>query len=509
MSKELDKLIEKVLNEKLNIQFDSTKGFEDVRTKLGVDKKDLPYKKSKNPKSPVYKVDPSDTFNYDDTQAISVDGEGRIKNTGDNKSLLQVFLGTTVWNQMDEDEQEQFTNDYLILKNYGILKTVSNFFKHHKEKYEELTNLYKRANPNTPIAQTAVPDPSVTAQTIQTGLADKKQLKQEEKDIFDQFFALNKATTLSDRLKALTNFSLLISSPAQKGAEKQKIKTILQGNATGTGGQVDLPTLTRNFIVNTSVLDIFNNFAKNIDHGAGAYYFEGFLAYMSAGQAGGKEMGAAGGMGVADFIKADGSKGSAKFLKPTTAITQSWKNFIDGDPVEYIIAQKFDAEGGDISDIEKLYRIELYSLTVEAVDPTKVKLNGKEYNVQEYLSGDSIDLKVAQKLWTSLGNFYMPQTNQKTLAAFLKEGAGFIDKAVDKGFEEFKKVMDDLKFIKSKTLSYSSTGTAATAKDALDRIPDYQTNLKALGTSYGQNLEESKTSLDNLIEAIIKQKLLK
>ena len=82
----------------------------------------------------------------------------------------------------------------------------------------------------------------------------------------------------------------------------------------------------KELLTNTMVMDYLVSFTKEIDSGSGAYFFEGFLAYLAGGQAGGKESGATGGMGEADFIKGNGTKGSAKYLRKGGKVDQSTKS---------------------------------------------------------------------------------------------------------------------------------------------------------------------------------------
>ena len=149
---------------------------------------------------------------------------------------------------------------------------------------------------------------------------------------------------------------------------------------------------------------------------------------MSGGKAGGKEAGVGGGMGAADFIKSDGSKGSAIYLQKDSEVSQSWKNFVQDDPVEYVIAYKSDTKQNPSSEIDNLYRIELYSLVVTAKNPIRVDLNGTEMDVADILSGTDIKLSdgTARSLWRQIGTFYIPDAG-KHLKNILQDGAKFID----------------------------------------------------------------------------------
>tara|TARA_R100001079_G_scaffold110318_2_gene85388 strand:- start:1936 stop:3498 length:1563 start_codon:yes stop_codon:yes gene_type:complete len=520
MSKELDKLIEQMLSEVLNIPI-GTK-VDDLRKALGSDSVYI----TKKTKDIFRKQSNSDVFDYSDTKSftysdIKDDSElirqKKVKkgqkmlspSSKNNVALMQIFLGPTVWGEISSTNKKKFKKEFFQLKNWGLLKRVPNFANYFPNDYKKILSDFQKLMAPKAITQKVVDDPSITSPNIQTGLGDRAEMTAEQKNYFDRFFAMNSTgTDLSTRLKTLTDFSLLIAN--SKGAKQ--VKNALKGRYTA-GSKTDLMKLSQNFIVNIGILDMFNNFAKNIDHGAGAYYFETFLAYISGGQAGGKITGIAGGMGEADFLKADGTKGSAKYYQDGSKISQSWKNFTEGFPVEYVIAYKTDKQGTKTSDIEALYNLDIYRVIVEKTGPTEVSIEGNKYDLtknKDLIDGDG-QLIISKRTgdWNKIGTFIMPQTNKKTLTEFASEAAKGIDTVVEDTFKKFKTLLDDLRQLKTATQDYSTEPTITKGEDALRKSEKYSKDLKLLATNYGQTIKESNLSLDQLIESIIEEKLLK
>jgi len=517
---ELNKLIEQVLSEKLNIPI-GTK-VPELRKALGSDSEYI-----KNSTKDIFrKQSDSNIFDFSDTKSFTYStikddnelirqnvvqqGEKMLKpSSANNISLMQVFLGPTVWKKIEKPNQKKFKKEFFQLKNWGLLKRVPNFANYFPKDYNTILKAFQKLMAPKAITQKVVDDPSITSPNIQTGLGDRAEMTAEQKNYFDRFFAMNSTgPELKDRLKTLTDFSLLIAN--SQGAKQ--VKDALVGRYTA-GGQTDLMKLSQNFIVNIGILDMFNNFAKNIDHGAGAYYFETFLAYISGGQAGGKITGIAGGMGEADFLKADGTKGSAKYYQDGSKISQSWKNFTEGFPVEYVIAYKSDKQGTKTSDIEALYNLDIFRVIVEKTDYNEVSIEGKKYDLtknKDLIDGDG-QLIISKRTgdWKKIGTFIMPQTNKKTLTEFASEAAKGIDTVVEDTFKKFKTLLDDLRQLKTATQDYSTEPTITKGEDALRKSEKYSKDLKLLATNYGQTIKESNLSLDQLIEAIIKEKLLK
>ena len=124
------------------------------------------------------------------------------------------------------------------------------------------------------------------------------------------------------------------------------------------------------------VMDYFTVLAKDLDAGAGAYFFELFLAYLAGGVVAGKESGAAGGMGEVDFFFKNGSAGSAKYLQRGGVVEQAVKSFVIGKTVTYVVAYK----SGEMqtrarvvtSDPDLIQRIEVFVFNIKRLLPDEV-----------------------------------------------------------------------------------------------------------------------------------------
>ena len=240
------------------------------------------------------------------------------------------------------------------------------------------------------------------------------------------------------------------------------------------------------------------------------------MAYIAGGQSGGKLSGIAGGMGEADFLKADGTKGSAKYLAKGGTVAQSYKNFIEGFPVEYVIAFKSDAAGKKTSQVEDLYKIDLFKAVVEKLNPEQISVNGTTYSNDDLgVKGidSDIDIALAKSNWETIGSFLMPQTNSKTLTQFAEEAAKSVDDSVEKTFKEFKTLIDDLKQLKTLTQEYATNPTIPKGSATLEKSEQFDTNLKKLGTSYGQTLSETlqkeQIITSNFLKKIIEESFKK
>lgn len=500
--KELKDLLEVALNEKLSLDIGDDYKITPMKTAFGLQgAKFVPGGQSASDvkkRQALDKGDPKGKFTIADAAGFSKNAAGDL-NSGSsagiqNVTLMNIFCADKVWNAMDIDEQKEFTEKYFKVENFGVLNRVENFINNFNSTYLKLASQVEKPGP---VTQKVKPDPSLTSSTIQTGMTDKYQITADQKALLDSFFAMNNANDLQSRMKALTDFSQLIAKK-----DKDLKQTFLDKQTEGD--QTNIGDVSRNFIVNASVMDIFNNFAKNIDSGAGAYYFEAFLALMSGGKSGGKESGVAGGMGEADFITASGGKGSAKYLAKGSDVEQSWKNFVPGQPVEYIIAYKVDQQNRPTSDIEALYKIVLYRVLVENVNGQQVKINDDIKSVSDVVKNGTLSIKQFLS-GAEIGDFILPQTADKSVTDFLKNGGDFVNEEVGKALEYFANIMKSLKDMKSKTVTFSSSGKSADAEAALREVPNFQKNIGKLQTSY----EKDPVSRDKLEEQKITPDFLK
>lgn len=149
----------------------------------------------------------------------------------------------------------------------------------------------------------------------------------------------------------------------------------------------------------TIALDYCYRFAKEIEGGGGAYQFEAFLGLLANGYVGGKEAGIAGGPGEADFVYQTKNEkgelvpamGSAKYYATTTA-SQSARSFEMYTPVAYVYALKERSDGATTSDAKAISKINNYIFTVEKVYGKGVEPQKKFQKLQEGTGGEAVPI---------------------------------------------------------------------------------------------------------------------
>lgn len=221
------------------------------------------------------------------------------------------------------------------------------------------------------LKRTSISDPALMSQAAGAG-----EMLESQFNMFNTFFEGTKISdspleTLVSRIKKLTEFS----NKVFKNPTLNEVDMSVYGNSpfdfkTNANSDLNLglgATLNKyvDFSNKLMMLDYFSTFAKELDHGSGAYLFEAFCAYLAGGAVAGKASGAAGGMGETDFYFDDGSKGSAKYLQASRTFSQAEKNFIKNSPVTYVFASKKKQSGAGVSDPDKLAYIDFYVLTIE------------------------------------------------------------------------------------------------------------------------------------------------
>jgi len=289
---------------------------------------------------------------------------------------------------------------------------------------------------------------TITDPTMITGLSDSGQALPAQFNMFQKFFEYNDAPPsgtggsspddLKKRLEALTKFS-----------------ADLKANALAEVDDSPEITTPEHFLTNLLVLEYFNRFAIEMDHGSGAYVFETFLAYLAGGKSAGKTKGATGGMGVVDFYFGDGSLGSAKYLQKGTKVSNKAANFTEGVPVRYIVANKTDASGERTSDIEKLYEIKIYSFDVELVQ-RQPKVLFKYYNSNGEETGELGVTEFKSHMGDPVGSMFFPRTPSKTLEMGYEKMATDLGDQIKNSFAAFENVFNNLKLAKEKITNFST-----------------------------------------------------
>jgi len=351
--------------------------------------------------------------------------------------------------------------------------------------------------------RSTIMDPSFVTQAAAGGKAIESQF-----NMFKKFFegtqGADPKDTLIKRIQKLTDFSEQIASV---------------GTVTEALSAEEAKSSVTDFLNKTMILDYFNTFAKDVDSGAGAYIFEAFCAYLAGGTVGGKETGASGGMGETDFFFADGTKGSAKYLKKGTKVSQSHDNFVIGQEVTYVFASKKGKDKKGASDADEIYYIDFYVFNVE-----KIKHGLKDGQWASYKQ-DGVEgfFKVKDKKVifntpsAPVGTLTLVTSDDKTIKQNLTSAAGKVNEMVERAAEAFKLTMGNLMEAKDSIMNYSNTGEmnphGNKATTALGSASENFNSVVLAMTNQPEPQQPAATvkseSLDGLIETIIKKKLLK
>ena len=568
MSKEIDKLIEQVLKEK---SFDpvfipplkkekgktvggtdidditGSKGWTDLRQALGLPTSVLGSTVTMDQVKAALGEKPLDQIDKKDLELERHGSAGKKMKDGTIISPFQLnqsgkgggqtnfsrnAIRAVLWMKFKDegkltDEDEKYLKQFYIPGNLAFWQRVPGFLNLYRKDSDEVKGMLpaKHGAIDQSLDKRVEKSPTIADQAFLTGMADEGKMLQSQFYMFKQFWQYNDTgDSLEKKIKALTEFSEFIATAKDAEEMKEKIMGDKQTDNKGNDTFSKMATAVPHFLTNVLVLDMFSTFAKHIDHGAGAYFFEAFLGYIGGGKAGGKEAGAGGGMGEADFRKADGSKGSAKYFQKGSDMAQSAKNFVLNEPVEYIVGYKSDKAGQKTSDIVELYNIDIYRFVVERIgtnqagDKLRFNIDGKPKDLGK--TQTDIDLKPYVKDSTKIGTLVLAQTPKKTLGELVQKQADNMDQAISDAFRAFNELMGAMKQAKEETLTYSTTGKVADGNKALkdwDSVDTQFSNLvgkvnvgkKVTSTASGREIKESKSPLDQLIEAIAKQKLLK
>mgnify|MGYP003111502916 CR=1 FL=1 len=283
--------------------------------------------------------------------------------------------------------------------------------------------------------------------------------------------------------------------------------------------------------------DLMTHMFKEISGYAGDAFFESFCALMCGGNVTGT------GMGAGDFVTADGKEGSSKFYNQYGAIKQAVSGFGQESGksklLHYVIAIKAKGEqtsavvaggGKSTSKANEVTYADLHYVIVQLTDQTAsgdksfktYNVNNKELSEQNNLKdGTNIDIIMdSEPSDTYVGTIRLISGGvgwQEALENNVKDGSAKDAFAAAKNF--FKELFD----AEEKTKIYMAKEKGATdivssgnaALLSFDKADGYLTDLVQL-LSGGKKIEGDKKnrelkqeSLDNLIEAIIKQKVAK
>ena len=337
---------------------------------------------------------------------------------------------------------------------------------------------------------------TVSEPTMRSQRAERNLPSPSEYAVFNNF----RGSNITDTIKRLSNFS----------------KTFFQVSENKQPTVQDIDKV-KELLTNTMVMDYLVSFTKEIDSGSGAYFFEGFLAYLAGGQAGGKESGATGGMGEADFIKGDGTKGSAKYLRKGGKVDQSTKSFVTGDPVEYVVGYKTDSRGASVTDPDKILKVAIHVVTV-----TKESGPDSEQMVTFNVGGKEVKAPITGRLDITkeigndnkVGDLILAKMDKKDVVSYRKQIDEFsttvlkdIEKEVFGYFKDLQKALVDAR---ERSKVYAATGEREQGEEAVKAINSAKENQEKIQNVFDNpapaTTSESKMSdLDKLILEVLKE----
>jgi len=467
VSKELDKLIEQVLAEKINVQ--------GLKDKI-LQKPDYqtPYSNKKTDIDDLAALDgDSTTIGQPDVTAAFSD------NAKDKERAAALFLSKALKKNSDEKKEiNQF------LSTVTKAKTDAAEFTAGKVQAIDPKNIR-----------------SIAFKSLQTVSADpdaNSEMGQYPEGI---------ATALNTVFQGKNTFK----------SRLEELKKVCE-SAISNLGSVSKGTSPSSAIANMLVLDYVSTLVREVDAGAAAYNFEAFLAMLTGGRVIGKELTSAGKMGGADFRSFDKSAGSAKYYKNLSGITQSSKGFKIGEPVYYVIAIKRGQSGKGTSDPRQITSLNIYTFFLIKLEDN---VNGRDYFAFKYSNGTTeiVDIKAGTKLNLSkdLKNKGEPLTinlvttkNQKDIRSVVEAIVVEQDNDVANSLEYFKQLMEHLHTANEKSQAYGSTGVIRKGDEALKEIQESEVSFNNLKLCLdGKCPDRRRSAIDELIEAIAKQNLLK
>lgn len=304
------------------------------------------------------------------------------------------------------------------------------------------------------------------------------------------------------------------------------------------------------------VCDYLATLVKEVDSGAGAYMFEGFLAMLSGGRVTGKSKTDEGKMGAVDFVTNNSIAGSAKYYaKGGVGITQAIGGFTKGEPVFYVIALKKSKAGASTavtkdatSDPAEIAELHIYNMVVmylgwspvltndgailsTAFNNARNEVKGNHQFVVKTGGGQLIEYNVPKKgtlkVPTSdikdINSWEAPSQKQKikfnadwfqnpAIMTINLNGKNYQDvvrqqaEGTGNSVEKLTLALKNAQLAHQKIQKYASTGTQTEGDAAVKALLAAQSETKELGSkAFDQQLEESKfASLDQLIAETIR-----
>lgn len=270
------------------------------------------------------------------------------------------------------------------------------------------------------------------------------------------------------------------------------------------------------YISKMLILDYVSTLVREVDSGSAAYFFEAFLAMLVGGRVVGKEITPSGKMGGADFRASDGSAGSSKYYSQlSSAIAQSSKGFVLGEPVFYVVCIKDKKDKSSI-----VHQLNLYTLFVNKIAED---VNGSDYFAFKYSNGEieikevktgqkvSIGANLAKKgdpLLIELATVKDNKDIRSQISAVTKKRTDNLAMAIKK----METISKNLYTADQKSQAYGATGEISKADEALDSIKQSEQAIREISViiSPGSTLtKESKKITQDYLKTIIEESFKK
>jgi hypothetical protein len=421
------------------------------------------------------------------------------------------------------------------------LKKAIEFFKNYpetsaddlaKKANEVLQKFYTYQREQTQIKDKKPQQQTITSPELKTTQIEEGILPQEYVNVFE---SLMTGRDLKSRMTSLYELSAQYLDFKKTGNEP-----------TGLTPQ----KLMRDIVA----LDVINYVVKDMDSGAGAYYFESLLAVIAGGQATGKLKTSKGQAGPVDFITKDGTLGSAKFYARDAGIEQAgtgFKMLYDDDQfrknqgiteakpdlkVEYIVAlkkqdelQKGKTQLGT-SDPSRIIGLEIYTPSItytgawkngnlDKTEPGTFLIGTSSVDVEYNYEDDTFDkVNLTGQLGDPAGFLTLVQLRTETFKQYFDNIATKLNGNKKKAYDSLNKFYDSLDETRKVSKSYFAAAEQnVMSPDAVDRArqtigsidtskTQYESLLSALGTTLTTPVTENKMKeLDLMIENMVKQ----
>lgn len=286
------------------------------------------------------------------------------------------------------------------------------------------------------------------------------------------------------------------------------------------------------------ICDYVATIVKEADQGAAAYQFEALLAMLSGGRVRGKEQGeVAGQMGAVDFETNEGVKGSAKYYKDYSSISQSAAGFKANEPVFYIVALKMrgtagtgspsgakgrrsgsDAKKQTVSDPREIIKLHIYNMIVMRTD--KVDSSGNIHFLIKTSQGNIFEQYVAPKAQLGLGlaKYYEKPAvlNVARVSKSMKEQLlQNVENNTDKSSKDYAAsiqamtvALENSQLATQKIQAYAASGERNTGDQAVQALKAATTETRKLGkAAFDQTglKEEISQDKETIVENIVKE----